>query len=625
MSLQPQATDPDIARYRGDLQAYCADNLVIRTKAAVLEPFVFNAAQKVISHIAAEQMRTEGRVRIIVLKARQEGISTWTAARFYRRVTLYEHQNALVIADQRKRGQILFGIYELFDRRLPDPLRPAKRSSRRGWELYYDTVEGQGLNSKLTVETAMDVAAGRGATIQMVHASELGFWEKPEETWTALMQAVPDDNSEVIIESTANGVGNTFHQMWEDSEAGDSSFVPVFLPWWIHREYSRVVTTEQSTQIMESLSEWESFAMGVGFEVHPSLRVLKLPVDDEGRYHLAVEQIAWRRATIRDKLRGDENVFKQEYPATAREAFLVSGNCFFDEDNLLEWEHDSTPALGRFRLVERGGAIARVPALTGLLRVWEHPRVRDRTKAPDGDNVDGQYVIFADTATGKRSGERDSVYTSDREQGGRDFSAAWVYDITKKSYVAIYHGRVPPETFARQLSMLGYLYSHENPRTHNRIPALLGVERNHSSGETVVRILKDDLDYPNLFMDRTMNRRRNQLTQSAGWVSTEGKRAIMLDEFAAWLRDRTGKMPDADTIRECFTFIRDDTGKPAAQEGCHDDRVIAAAGCLQMARHHRPVAVPLQRRPVRRGGPAGHIEFEDEQEEPDAVVEDVHR
>jgi hypothetical protein len=251
-------------------------------------------------------------------------------------------------------------------------------------------------------------------------------------------------------------------------------------------------------------------------------------------------------------------------------------------------------------LTEKNNAAVRKTALSGELRVWTDPDPK------------GNYVIFADTATGKKSGERDSIYAADREQGGRDFSAAWVYDLDNLAYVALLHGRMPPEVFAQKLKLLGYLYSHPNIRTGNRVPALVGVERNHSSGETVVRIMKDDLDYPNMFADRQMNKRRNRMTQAIGWVTTEAKRAVMLDDFGAWIREQHGSMPDADTIRECFTFIRDDTGKPQAQEGCHDDRVIAAAGCLQMARHHRAPAVPYQRTVVRRGGPAGHIEYEED-------------
>lgn len=591
LPIQQRATD--LARYRGNLPAYAEENLRIRTKSAALRPFVFNNAQRIVHSILSEQMRQAGHVRAIILKARQEGISTYVAARNYRRVQLYENQSALVIADQRKRGATLFGIYETFDRKLPEWLKPEKRHQRKGNTLHYDNVHGTGLNSTLVVDTAKDVAAGRGSTIQAVHASELAFWEKPEEPWVALMQAVPDFGSEVVIESTANGVGNMFHQMWDDAEAGESSFVPIFLPWWIHEEYSRLVSPSEREELLENRTPFELKAMDEGF-AYRGQQVL-----------LTLEQIAWRRATIRDKLRGDDNVFKQEYPSTAREAFLVSGNCFFDEEVLLDYEEKATKP-ERFVLSNVGSVITFTPKGRGPVWVWKKPEVVE--PKPEDKRKPAVYVIFADTATGKKADGRETIYSSEREQGGRDFSCAWVYDLANREYVCVFHARTPPEDFALRLNQLGFLYSHPNRRTGNRIPALLGVERNHSSGETVVRILKEDLNYPNLYFDRTMNRRRNKLTPAAGWITTEGKRIVMLDDFSAALRAQEAWMPDEATIRECFTFIRDDTGKPEAQDGCHDDRVIAAAGCLQMARHHQAPGLPYERKLVRHGGPAGHLE-----------------
>ena len=604
MDPQPATESDLIDLYRSDLGRYGADSLVIRTKAAALKPFELNRAQQIVHRKLSEQMRTTGRVRAIILKARQEGISTYTAARFFRRVTLYEQQSALVIADQRKRGQTLFQIYELFDRKLPEWIKPEKRWQRKGWSLQYDTPDGSGLNSQLLVETAKDATAGRGSTIQAVHASELAFWDNPEESWTALMQAVPDEGSEVIIESTANGVGNMFWQLWQDSEAGDSSFMPIFLPWWIHEEYDRLLSKEAAADLESTLTEYEKSLVDQGLEFEGE--TIKL---DLGR-------IAWRRATIRDKLNGDEALFRQEYPATAREAFLVSGNCFFDEERLLEYEAEAVPPR-RKRISMKGVVPTTFDQARGELRMWEAPRVFDKNKPKDEHNEDGEYVIFVDTATGKMSSERESIYASDREQGGRDFSCAWVYDVKRSSYVACLHGRIPPEAFGDKVYALGYLYSSPNRRTGNRIPALVGVERNHSSGETVLRRLHD-LDYPNLFRDRTMNTRRDKMTVSLGWVTTEAKRMVMLDEFSAEIRAKTVKIPDADTIRECFTFIRGESGKPEAQEGCHDDRVIAAAGCLQVARHHHVPAVTSARVAVRRGGQVGHLEYE-ERKVPDAV------
>lgn len=603
---QPQATEADLVElYRSDLGRYAADNLVIRTKAAALRPFVFNRAQNLVHQKISEQMKATGRVRKIILKARQEGISTYTAARFFRRVQLYEQQSALVIADQRKRGQTLFQIYELFDKKLPGWILPEKRWQRRGWSLHYDNMAGSGLNSQLLVETAKDATAGRGSTIQAVHASELAFWDNPEESWTALMQAVPDLGSEVIIESTANGVGNMFWQIWQDAEAGESSFEPIFLPWWIHEEYDRMLSPEAAEELEGSLTDYEQELLSDGLEFEGE--VLKLELG----------QIAWRRATIRDKLNGDENLFRQEYPATAREAFLVSGNCFFDEDSLAAYEKEAVPPK-RQRITMVGTVPTRFPSARGELRTWENPRVFDKSKPKDENNEDGEYVIFVDTATGKMSSERETIYASDREQGGRDFSCAWVYDVKRSAYVACLHARMPPEQFAEKCYALGYLYSSPNRRTGNRIPALLGVERNHSSGETVLRKLHD-MDYPNLFRDRTMNTRRDKMTVSLGWVTTESKRIVMLDEFSAELRAHGVVMPDADTIRECFTFIRGENGKPEAQEGCHDDRVIAAAGCIQVARHHHVPAISSTRVAVRRGGQVGHLEYEERKAKADAV------
>lgn len=571
----------DIERYQRSLDEYGNDVLRIITKDARRIPFSMNAAQRIVHKLLSDQMREHGHIRAIILKARQEGISTYTAARFFRRVTLYENQSALVIADERKRGQKLFKIYEEFDKRQPGWIAPAKQHARRGWNLHYDTALGEGLNSELNVETAKDEDIGRASTLQAVHASELAFWDNPEVAWTSLMQAVPDRGSEVIIESTANGVGNMFHQMWLDAEAGESDFIPIFLPWWIHEEYTVELTPSQKAELAETLNVDEQKMIEVGYELNGEL------------HPLTIEQVAWRRMTIRNKLRGDESLFRQEYPATAREAFLVSGNCFFDEDALLEYENDTFEPT-RYRLVWHRNGVQRSPAMRGHLRVWEDVK------------ADGEYVIFVDTATGKKADKRESIYASDREQGGRDFSCAYVYEVNARAYVAEYHSKEPPEVFAEKVFALGYLYSYPNRRTKGRLPALLGVERNHKSGETVVDLLKR-WDYPNLFRDRTLNRRLNRMTPAVGWVSTEAKRQVMIDDFSGLIREHALGIFDADLVRECFTFIRDDDGKAQAQEGCHDDRVIAAAGCIQMARHHYAPALSSGRTLVRRGGPVGHL------------------
>lgn len=558
-----------------DLPFYSASCLQIRDKEAKVHALRFNEAQSLVHKKLTEQYRKENRVRAIILKARQTGFSTYTAARFFRRIHLLPNQQSLVIAHEKEPAQILFGIYDRFHAYLPPEVSPRTRYVSKQTQMVFDNPDDKtravnpGLGSSVSIETANDAAVGRGATYQMVHASEVAFWQKPEEAWISLMQAVPDNNSEVIIESTANGVGNFFHQMWLAAEEGANGYVPIFLPWWIHEEYSLPLTEPERRYVFDSLDDLEKSYVNEGIQF-------------EGvRHKLTLEQIAWRRQTIRDKLAGDERVFRQEYPATAEEAFLVSGNCFFDEDQLKKYQEICEPPKARMNIVRVGSAVVAKRATFGYLRVWEMPDPK------------GLYVIAADTASGRQvSAKSASIGDPDQERGGRDFSSADVYRVDTKKFVAQLHGRMAPEIFADQLFNLGLFYASGSNEGMKRTPTKLAVENNHESGSTVLRILKEDLKYPNLYYGRQINRRTNRTEQVLGWRTTGETRMPMLDELAAMVRNDAVTILNKDTIKEMFTFVRGQDGKPQAQEGAHDDRVISAAIALQIARAAR---IPLPR------------------------------
>jgi hypothetical protein len=574
----------------GDLALYARKCLKIRTKKAQIIPFRFNRAQVIVNAKIAAQRRATGRVRVIILKARQLGMSTLIAARNFRRVQLTQNIEALIIADEKKRGHKLFQIYERFDKHLPTELKPMKRFTQKHTHLVYDNpTEGSplpGLGSQLFVETAKDAAAGRASTIQLLHVSELAFWDHPEDVWLSLVQAVPDDDSEIIIESTANGVGDFFHAMWELAEAGENGYLPIFLPWWIHEEYTLPVTPEETEEILATEDPYEQMCMEVGFEY-------------EGEVHkLTPEQLAWRRRKIREAFQGDERLFRQEYPATPDEAFLAAGAGFFDEDKLNAYRRVALKAKRYTLIDDKKGGVGMVPAEKGYLRVWKDP------------DPDGFYVIFADTATGRQVSARDyGASELTYERGGRDFSSADVYDVRSRSYVAQLHGRMAPEVFAKDLFRLGYLYTSQKEGLTIRKPALMGVERNHSSGETVLRKLKDDLKYPNLYYHRQINRRNNRVTIMLGWITNLETRMPMLDELAQVIRDETIEYPNPDGIREMFSFVRGEDGRPAAQDGAHDDRVISAAGALQMARQVRAAPLPQVPEVAVANTPTGWMEY----------------
>src|SRR3990167_727647 len=220
-----------LLRLRADADLYTRTNLRIRTKPpdGRLVPLVPNTAQRYLEARVEAQKVTTGRIRCIVLKARQEGISTWVARRIYRGCTLWMRRRGMVIADDLDRAGEIFGIYERFDEH--NPIRPPKLVSRKARELAWS------IDSKLTVETAADRNVGRGSTLDFVHASEFALWPYPEETLAGLLDAVPSGAGEVWIESTAQGVGNSFHARWEAAVAGESERLLTVLPWWVDEGY----------------------------------------------------------------------------------------------------------------------------------------------------------------------------------------------------------------------------------------------------------------------------------------------------------------------------------------------------------------------------------------------------
>lgn len=561
-----------------DLPAYGHACLQVQRKdPPSLVAFDFNRAQMILHRKVSEQRRRTGRVRVIVLKARQLGISTYVAARFFRVIHLWRQVRAMVIADESGRSTKLFDIYDRFGDQLPSDefLRPVRQVDQRGKEMRF------GNGSELLVETAGDVKAGRAVTIHRLHISEYAFWEHPVQTMTSLMESVPHSGSEVFIESTANGVGNDFHQLWREAEAGENEWLPVFLPWFIDPDYRLALEAEERDEIVSTADGWERRAMAEGLEWEGE------------RWRLEPEQLAWRRWKIRNSA-GGERAFRQENPATASEAFLVSGAAFFDQDALVRLAEQATAPTtrGTIRIdwetkgeqrKPKGVALQRSEG--GWLRIWDMPEVR------------GHYVIGADTAEGRQVAAR-ATSLDDAERGGRDFDSAdvirlgyWSGEGATRAYVrpkivAQLHARMAPETLAEQLYGLGTLYSCPTGRKNLRERALLGVERNHRSGVSTIRRLRE-LGYERLYVSRPVAARKERPQERIGWLTTGESRRPMLDQLGEAVRLDDGlQILSAETIDEMLTFVFDEDGKPQAQEGTHDDRVISASITLEMTHQH---------------------------------------
>jgi hypothetical protein len=290
-------------RLRDDFRHYAAKCLKIRTKAGQIEPLTLNQAQLYLHGRLEAQRERTGKVRALVLKGRQQGISTYIGGRYYWRATHAKGLRVFILTHEQDATNNLFGMVERYHTHCNPLVKPATGAANAK-ELSFELLE-----SGYAVGTAGAKAVGRSQTVQLFHGSEVAFWPNAKTHFAGVVQAIPDlAGTEIVLESTANGVGGEFHERWQQAEAGIGDYEAIFIPWFWQPEYRRAVP--------------EGFGLDEEEQAYADA------------HKLDQEQMAWRRAKIAELK--DPLLFKQEYPATADEAFQMTGHdSFIKADKVL--------------------------------------------------------------------------------------------------------------------------------------------------------------------------------------------------------------------------------------------------------------------------------------------------
>ncbi|MGA9667739.1 MAG: terminase [Terracidiphilus sp.] len=322
--------------------------LLVRTREGKPVPLRANAAQR-----AFERRRGQ---RNIVLKARQMGLTTWAAARFFLRTITHPGTLTLEVAHTQGAAEEIFRIVYRFLDWLPQELRegPLRTSRANVRQIVFPEIDAQ-----YRVVSAGDRNAGRGLTLQNLHCSELARWPgDPAETLAGLRASLAPDG-ELIMESTPDGVGGCFHEEWQ--KAGETGMVRHFFPWWMERRY-RVTAVDAAT-----LTDEERELMT--------------------RKRLDLEQIAYRRQ-IRMNFRG---LARQEYAEDEESCFKASGDSVFELDAIEERLKEMTEPMERRE--------------NGELEVWLPP-------------IKGKaYLVAVDPAGGGSEGDYSAAQVLEMETG----------------------------------------------------------------------------------------------------------------------------------------------------------------------------------------------------------------
>jgi hypothetical protein len=266
--------------------------LCIRDKQGSVRALLPNAAQREFDKRAGKKN--------IVLKARQMGMTTWIAARFFVATITEPGTLSVQVAHDMRAAEEIFRIVHRFWANMPEWLRlHGLRTSRANVRQIVFPL----LDSEYRVETAADVDAGRGLTIQNLHASEVARWPRDAAATLASLRAAVAPAGEIVLESTPDGASGCFYQEWQS--APETGYVRHFFPWWWEESYVRDGKGIEFTREEEELAD---------------------------QHDLSAGQIAFRRE-IKANFR---KLAQQEFAEDAERCFLASGDCVFEVEKIDE-------------------------------------------------------------------------------------------------------------------------------------------------------------------------------------------------------------------------------------------------------------------------------------------------
>jgi len=529
-----------------NIEFFDKHNLKIQTKAGDLIPFLDNGVQKRIQDSIERQSKVNKPVRIKIPKARRHGVSTKVQSLFFRDAIYAKNITMMTICHDLDSSRNMREMFNRFYENYPR-WKPKKKTASDKWWKFDKT------GTSYLIDTADELDTGRSWTLHRLHCSETAFYRDPDTLMTGLLRSVDrNPNTIIIMESTANGLGG----WWYDFVVADNEYELLFFPWFDDPGNSVGFENEKEmAQFETSLQNQES-----------SLREA---------FSLSLEQLNWRRQEIKNGFNGDEDMFKQEYPATVEESFITSGRPYFPIGLTRNEFNRTTKAPyreGNLEWIKYGKEVEFVEQDRGWWRVFSGPNKEWKHR----------YLTGSDVAEG---------VAVDGLNKDPDFSVCTIFDRVSKSDAARLVARIDTDIFADEIYKASIYYK----------SGCDVVERN-SAGVAVVDALKHKENII-LFKEEELTRDTEREKATYGFRTGPNTRDMLLTELRTWVREKFYNSNDNRFWHQCSTFIVDEKGKPRGANGTHDDIVLSAALALQgqyqampperlFAQHTKPLLPP---------------------------------
>lgn len=545
-------------RLKYDFEFYAAMCIRIQDKQSkAMIPLILNRGQRILL-TQYESDRLAGKpCRVVLVKSRQWGGSTLTAAYMFWMMRMhYKNWHTTIVALDQSQAVNIRTMMKKMIKELPEFHEPTTFKRHEGRE-----------SSRVIPETGAIVQIGsaekpealRSYDFSMVHMSEVGLWKATKTKSGAdiaqtVYSTVPHTAGTMIVyESTAKGVGNFFHEQYlaakHNKENGFDGYQPVFVAWFDDkRNQSKILHFDRFVKTMTPYQWWQ------------------------WRQGATLEGIKWYAETQRAQNWNDFQM-KSEYPTTADEAFQTTGGTYFSNEMLesLKANVRKPNFVGEIKgdSLTGEGALENIKlypnsAIKDALKIWIHPT----DFADSHKTYKNRFVVIVDVGGRSEASDRSVISVFDR--------LSLTYECGAVERAALWYGHIDPDLLAYKAAQIATYYdnallvieSNTYDTRYKKKDKSYVAEGDHSY--TVLDTLGEI--YENMYVRRsTPDNTRDKQLKKIGWHMNKQTKYQAYDSYSISIRKGQYVEYSQDAYNEAMQLTVNTDGQIEAMLGCHDD------------------------------------------------------
>lgn len=530
-------------RLKFDFEFFAASCVKIKHKVTGLDvPFLLNYPQRILLKELERQRLAGLPIRIILLKARQWGGSTLTQI-YMAWIQLFRKTgwNSVIAAHLKDASANIKGMYTKLLENLPTWSSDTK-AEFRPFQRMTSTSIISSVNCKVTIGSAETPNSVRGSDITMAHLSEVAYWkDTKEKKATDLIRSItssilPIEESVIVLESTANGVGDYFHTEYINAKSGNSDKTALFIPWYDIEIY-RLPLKENSLEFYNSFNDYEKYLWVSG---------------------ATLEAIKWYRAK-RKEYQQDSDM-QSEYPTDDIEAFTFSGERVFDRNQVENLRKGCKAPVFVGEIISKSGKKTGKESLenvgtiknnaAGKLKIWVLPE--------NNRKISYRYITIVDVGGRSSKADYSVILVIDRY---------WMMYGGVPEVAAEWRGHCDHDILVWKAAQISKYYNN----------ALLVIESNtleteETDGDHTEYILSQlSGAYSNLYARTPADKIKEGVPVKWGFHTNRATKTMIIDNMIHLLRESPYIERSYEACNEYDTYEKKENGSFGAIDGHHDD------------------------------------------------------